>query len=486
MSIRGRTRVPIPSFQPPTIPIDDATEILSLERKSETKFIRLSIDSQWMVHLDNALRLHCHQEEKKGRPNSEWISFAEFSKVSSKIETGGFVLADTTETRSKIRNSRTWDLPQVRTLSKAERFWHDVYCVAVPALYRVNESNSRGDGEKIETNRNTAPRPNKRRRLAAVVAVDLMLVTGRQESMNRLKKLRRLIREAETSGIPKAKSDSALRLLLALRQERENKVNLWEDPNRIAKNNTDNETNGLSTIDCLLRDTRSTTATTNDAGIDGVETENVGSAATTIDERVRARAKEREHDLEQAKASRLDPREERVAIADALYSYACQVLRRKQSLSRRKKAGGETPGLFAKNRGSIRARNGMSLSPRFAAVRIEDEKNSTRDSASKCIVTFKEVVENGIPNRSRKETARIMLDIIRTLSLSSKCRGDSLSSSSNVPRFLKWKDLKSGKTNGVPISKNATVTIDTNDFKKVREILKGERFLKPAALDGKK
>ena len=473
MSIRGRTKVPIPSFKPPSI--DDATQDAAPDHKLETKSIRLSIDSQWIIHLDNALRLHCYQEEQKGRPNSEWISFAEFSKVSSKIEYGSSVIAATTTTQ---RDSHVEDLPQVRGLSKAERFWHDMYCVAVPSLYRVNKSSARRDGEKIETN-GTSSRAKKRRR-QAVVAVELMLVTG-EESTNRLKELRRLIREAKTSGIPKAKSDSALRLLLALQRERTNQLNPVEETKKSRNNNSDNQTNGLTTIDCLLRDIGSMRAMKNDAGVDGVDTKNIGSNAATIDDRVRARAKEREQDLEQAKASRLDPREERVAIADALYSYACQVLRRKRSLSRSNRAGGGTQILAANNTGRIKARKGLSLSPRFS-VRTDVEKNSTSNSLSKCIVTFKEVVQNGIPNRSRNETARVMVDIIHTLSSSSNSRGDSISTTSDAPRFLKWKDLKTGKTNGVPIPKSAMVTIDTHGFKMVREILTRERFFKPTAL----
>jgi hypothetical protein len=176
--------------------------------------------------------------------------------------------------------------------------------------------------------------------------------------------------------------------------------------------------------------------------------------ATTIDDRIRARARERELNLERAKAARKDPRDERVAIADALYSYACHVLRRKQSRGRTSK-----PSLSAT----------ASSSPRFSG-----RTKATAPNSTKCIVTFKEIVQKGLPNRSRKEITRILLDIARVLSsVSSNSSGDA--STLVSPKFLKWKDPKTGEAYGVPISKNASITIDTSDFKKVREILSRKR-----------
>jgi len=73
-----------------------------------------------------------------------------------------------------------------------------------------------------------------------------------------------------------------------------------------------------------------------------------------------------------------------------------------------------------------------------------------------------------------------MSDIIRVLSMSSSSSkstkdseggSSSSSSSSYASNFLKWRDPKTSKINGVPISKNATVWIDTTDFKQVRAIL---------------
>ena len=57
-----------------------------------------------------------------------------------------------------------------------------------------------------------------------------------------------------------------------------------------------------------------------------------------------------------------------------------------------------------------------------------------------------------------------MLDIVQVLS-------SSFSSSNSKANFLKWREPKTGEINGVPISKNATVWIDTADFKPVRAVL---------------
>ena len=397
MSVQVKRKIPIPSFALPVTPTETSND-----GASETKRVMLAVEMQRMIHLENALQLHLHQQKQQAAPKSDIISFADFSKISSKIETIG----DKEESKTELESPPAQELPDLVNLSKAERFWHDIYCIAVPDLYHVAEAS-------VET-KDEIPRAKKRRRLVAMALELKPTVNKNLESTNRLGELRRLIREASTKGIPKSKSEKAVSLLLAPKQEKEN------ESGQVNSSKSSNDKTS-SIVDSLLRDTNATTNT---------------SAATTIDDRIRARAKERERNLEQAKAAQKDPREERVAIADALYSYACHILRRKQSRSR-----------FSGN------------------------KANKTVASKKCSLTFQEIVQKSLPNRSRKEITRILSDIVKVLSANAE---------STSSKFLKWKDLKTGKAYAVPISKNASVTIDTSDFKKVREILNREKILDEA------
>ena len=398
MSVQVKRKIPIPSFALPVTPTETYNDGVS-----ETNRVKLAVEIQRMIHLENALQLHLHQQKQQAAPKSDIISFADFSKISSKIET----TVDKEESKTELESPPAQELPDLVKLSKAERFWHDIYCIAVPDLYHVAEANLEMKDE--------IPRAKKRRRLVAMALELKPTMNKNLESTNRLGELRRLIREASSKGIPKSKSEKAVSLLLALKQEKEN-----QSEQLTSSKSSNDKTSSI--VDSLLRDTNATT--------------NTSAATTTIDDRIRARAKERERNLEQAKAARKDPREERVAIADALYSYACHILRRKQSRSR-----------FTGNK------------PSKTAV------------SKKCSLTFQEIVQKCLPNRTRKEITRILSDIVKVLSANAE---------STSSKFLKWKDLKTGKAYGVPISKSASVTIDTSDFKKVREILNREKILDEA------
>ena len=402
MSIQGRRKIPVPSFVPPP-PIESNNDT------SDARKVKLTVDMQRMMHLENALQLHLHQQKQQKNLNSVTISFADFSSISSKVETSPLSQKNGNESsdgKNDLGAPSVEELPDLLNLSRAERLWHDLYCLAVPALYHVAEH---GDG---------IPRPKKRRRLAAMALELKPAVSSDLGSKNRLGELRRLIREASIKGVPQSKSEKALSLLLALKQEKENQKEPVNASNSSSSSSSHQNANDSSVVDSLLRDTSAAT--------NGHPT----IATTTIDDRIRVRAKERERNLEQAKAARKDPREERVAIADALYSYACHILRRKQSRSR-------FPG-----------------------------KAKKTTSGSKCVVTFQEIVQKCLPNQSRKEITRIMSDIVKVLS----------NSKSTSSKFLKWKDPKTGQSFGVPISKNAAVSIGTSDFKTVREILNREQI----------
>ena len=571
MSLRGQSKIPVPSFGIPPFGNKPGTtqqqQNQQQEQPQDEILIQLPVNDQVMIRLEIALQLHRHQQQN---PKSDRISFSEFCKIASKVDTTMSsstdisALLDENEDKvvddggggdydsknpTKLQNTLTEDSLGLWKLSKEERFWHDVYCVAIPELYRAgdgnNNDNSNDSGEDTATDHmeqqqnsgssssssssNVNIHPNKERRIAAAARLALTTTTttgmpaasvGTQGNHNRLKELRRLVREARTRGISKARSDRAFRLLLTLRQETtrhaHNKTKAVAAAGDAAiavgdcstcssnGNNSGNQNNKhdkLGTADFLLRDPVSSTASTanhnhtNNNGIGKSDRENSkrnfgGSktTTTTIDDRIRARARERENNLQQARAARKDPREERVAIADALYSYACHILRRKRKRSQLQPQSQPRTNQGTKQllgRGEQRGSSSSRFLDRTATtnnVTSTAATNATTTATiapSKCIVTFKEVVKNGLANRSRKEITRLFSDIVQVLS----------ESSSVTSVFLKWRDPKTGETNTVPIAKNATVWIDTTNFKRLREILNREQLSQIAVAnskDGKK
>ena len=481
MSIHSRKKTPIPSISPPPMRDGREDEVVSPQNDlSQESLIRLSVDEQCLVHLDSALQLHRHQKKQQKISNSDRISFSDFSKISSKVENYSVVPmssgdkdgdGDDDDGRSqKIPR----DAPEMELslwkLSKEERFWHDLYCVAVPTLYRTNNSASYG---KVEV---SSPQSKKRRRLAAIALELTPHVPAEPERsenrVNRVKELRRLVREAQSFGVPKVKSQTALRLLLALQREKmKTENNKQKSVGQNAPKTSDNSNNEkFRSVDSMLQqDAGLSRAIKNNSESSGLKTNEISSVPTTIDDRIRARAKERQRNLEQAKTAQKDPKDERVAIADALYSYACHVIRRRQSRSRSQTKYGRQR--FASNT----VNREVTSSPRFVSPNIDAKMQ--KSLPTKCIVTFKDVVQNGLPNRSRKEICRIFTDIVQVLSLPPNSGNKSSMSSSIAVRFLKWKCPKTGEVCGLPISKNAVVTIDTTNFKKVREILNRERSL---------
>ena len=518
MSGQGRMKIPIPSFRPP--PPEELSDTGSscsrnkskngnkTNRSSKTKMskiasktkIRLPINEQNLIQVESALQLHLHHHQQQ--QNGDRISFTDFSKIASKIDINFTISSkgnngdddDDVKDQTKSKVDSDNDSLGLWKLSKEERLWHDIYCVAVPNLYKVDDPNNSGDHSAIDSSKNEN---NGRKKAAAALALTRVSfpasTTGGGEG-NRLKELRRRIREFQTKGIVKAKSDRAFDLLLSLRREKTKydqertkmksvvskdklRVNGSEDANNSSNKGIVPGKNKQSLIDSLLHDAgfaNNTNAT--------MIVENDGKS--TIEDRVRARAKEREQNMEQARAARKDPREERVAIADALYSYASHVLRRTRCRTTKQQAS-STSSSKTSNLGTTGVR-GLSSTSRFlgrtTTANAKTVNSSSSDyiknsssSPSKCILTFKEVVTNALPNRSRKEIARLMLDIVQVLSMSSQKedhRSHDLSYS-----FIKWREPESGGgTNGLPISKKATVWIDTANFKHVRAVLNKEKI----------
>jgi hypothetical protein len=528
MSDHGRMKIPIPSFRPP--PPEESFEANTssdsnrknknkngnkTDRPSKTKMsemankttkIRLPINEQTLIQVESALQLHLHHHQQQ--QNGDRISFTDFFKIASKIDIN-FTIPSTKD--NKVDDDRTnsnvdSDSDSLWKLSKEERLWHDIYCVAVPALYRLDDPNNGGDHSSIdpnknENNNNSSSNNNARKKAAAALALTRVsfpaATTVRGGEGNRLKELRRLIREVQAQGIVKAKSKRAFDLLLSLRLEKTkydqertkmksvlSKDKLGENGSGDANNSNSKgvgpDKNKRSLVASLLQDAGSTNNTNATMIV-----ENDGKS--TIEDRVRARAKEREQNMEQARAARKDPREERVAIADALYSYASHVLRRTRCRTTKQQQASSTSSSSSKtsNSGTTGVR-GLSSSSRFlgrttttttgakTANSSSDNMGNISSSPSKCILTFKEVVTNALPNRSRKEIARLMLDIVQVLSMTSQ-KEDHCSHGVSYD-FIKWREPESGgETNGLPISKKATVWIDTANFKDVRAVLNKEK-----------
>jgi hypothetical protein len=519
MSEQGRMKIPIPSFRPPPPEDLSYTNTSSgssrnknkngnkTNRPSKTKMseianktkVRLPINEQNLIQVESALQLHLHHHQQQ--QNGDRISFTDFSNIASKIDinftipskgnNGDDDVKD--QAKSKVDSDNDNDSLGLWKLSKEERLWHDIYCVAVPDLYIVDEPNNSGDHSVIDSSKNEN---NGRKKAAAALAltrVSFPASTTVGGEGNRLKELRRLIRESQTQGIVKAKSDRAFDLLLSLRREKtkydqeRTKMKSVVSKDKLRENGSVNANNSSnkgivpgknkqSLIDSLLQDARSAN---NMNAMMIVE----NNGKSTIEDRVRARAKEREQNMEQARAARKDPREERVAIADALYSYASHVLRRTRCRTTKQQAL-STSSSKSSNSGATGVR-GLSSTSRFLgrttpanAKTVNSSSDNIKNSSSspsKCILTFKEVVTNVLPNRSRKEIARLMLDIVQVLSMSSQ-KEDHRSHDLSY-NFIKWREPKSGGgTNGLPISKKATVWIDTANFKHVRAVLNKEKI----------
>merc|ERR1712224_15551 len=118
-------------------------------------------------------------------------------------------------------------------------------------------------------------------------------------------------------------------------------------------------------------------------------------------------------------------------------------------------------------------RRGRELPSNRFSSRDVSEKNGISASL-KSILTFKEVVNHAIANRSRKDISRLMHDIVQA------------SHGTTAHNFLKWQDPKNGVKNTLPISKTASVCIDTSNFKQARAVLNRKKGFKDDDENGKR
>ena len=331
--------LPIPSFSTAANGIVD--EELSNSKK------------QSILQLEAALQLHFT------RTNTKSITYRAFSSLASKIQLDGHAAAGSGKESTTSQESAA-----LLDLSKEDRLWHDLYCVAVPTLYSVSRQNG---------------------------AVTLNEISVQ---CNRSRELRRLLDETSTmSGRYTDASKQALSFLNSVRSTGQSAQ---------TDTSTGTESQAVSAVKAVIGDA--------DAAL--------VKPGMTLEERVRARSKKREADLQQAREAQENSFEDRLNVADQLYSHACHILRRQQVFG--------------------------------------NKKGSDHPASTLCVLTFKDVVR-AIPNRSRKDITRNMVKIAKV-----------------APDWINWSHPKH-KSNHVPIEKDATVWIETHNYKNVRALLAGEK-----------
>ena len=370
--------------------------------------IHLPLSDAYITRLESALQLYW-------KDTTATLSLRDFMTCMSKV--------DNISSSNNNKNNNNCDdyycRSNILNLSKEERYFHDFYCIATPTLYDVDTKT--GNWSFVE------------------------LPVG----SNRWKELRRLVQLGVKTGISKTKSQLALQILQSLSKKKLKNTkqqtevgsasSTEQQPQTAGGESTSESKSNKNLADILLVNYKSLEATT---------TTSVTSTATTIEDRIRARTQERERNLEEAKAAQKDPREDRVAVADALFTHARHVVRRS---SQQHKAIG-----------------GASATSRFGTTNSNNNNNNNNNNPTKCNIKFEDVVKTVLPNRSRNEITKLLVDIIKV-------------SSRHKPAFIKWVDPISKKKNATPISKGATVYINTADYKRVRAILNGEDPPPPTA-----
>jgi hypothetical protein len=307
---------------------------------------------------------------------------------------------------------------EVQQLSRTDALWHHIYCVAVPTLFTVDERS----GDLVKTS-------------LSVGSDDPIWI------------LRKLTNQARDVGISPSKSRHALEILKILRDRFPPLLDseLIQQGSKRGAKRTRAETENSDRSDLTLKaypTTDKDVATPTCQGQipryeESVSNINLSASPLTLEEKMEALAAEW---TRKRKAGIWNGKIERVVFADRLYSHACQVLRRVST---------RAPLVVGKD----------------GAAQLMQHKTK------KCVLTFADVISKVFQDgRSSSECSRLMIDIVKTTS--------ELPGQQNA--FLQWQDPKTG-LNGVPVSKRASVWIDTNNYRRVRMFLTGEN--RPLDLD---
>jgi hypothetical protein len=260
---------------------------------------------------------------------------------------------------------------------------------------------------------------------------------------NRFQELRRLIQDVVRRGIPRSKSIEVLQLLEGVAAARERQPQQLP-PRKKFKQTTTHQGKEISNNTKLSVDDILGVVRMKNNQLGGKDAEL--STTTTIEERIRSRAKERARDLEEAKKWTLDPRDERVAISDMLYAHACRLLKRALSASKSTTATSRFKSMSS-------SRFNSASAPPPSKQRASTTTATT--TTTKCVITFGDVVDILSP-RPRKEITRLLIDI------------------SNIyPGWINW---TTATTTTARIPNDTKLTIETADYKRVRAVLHGQKL----------
>ena len=405
------------------------------------------------------------------------------------------------DSNSSSSSSSDNHLSMISRMSREERIVHDFYCIAVPTMY-----DTRNKDDDLSIARSAS--------MEGLVCMNLASSSSSSSATegknatntingnkNRFKELRRLIKDAVRSGgVSRSKSEEALRFMEKIyprgavvvdsntrtkrpSHHQQQQHELGRDDRRdhspskkLKLSSTDHdgkENNQAKTKSSKVDDILGVRNGTKSSSSTTITKERI--SITTIEERIKARAKERERDLEEAKKFRLDPREERVAVTDALYGHACHLLRRQASSS------GSSSNRFKSSSKSV------SLS-RFKTptktIKMSKTATSTTmtpaTKTTKCILTFSDIV-NVLSPRPRKEIARLLVDIsnvspgwITWTTAAATKHQDGGNSDSNTTATTTSHDDKKGINIRIP--NDTKMVIETANYKHVRGVLNGRNL----------
>jgi hypothetical protein len=398
--------IPIPSFSTTCI-VDNSddgenqkTTVSSKEALPGVYTYIPLLNKKWIMQLEGALQLHLSQTKKKSLSFSEFCTLVPKLVLVSEQKAAPPVENTTVPSSSPEKDDNESSLPTVvffKSLSREERLWHDLVCVAVPLLYKVVRSTTMVHLESVQPP-----------------------ISGTGTGTSRMQEFRRLFEQAQTAGVLVARTTQAVELLQFLRSLEEAKKNL--PPTTVSEQQQSIDSKSLPSDAAALMLT-------------------LLKPESTLEERVRARAQQREKHLQQAEQARKDPKEDRVAVADALFSHARQILRQRRRTNKK-----------------------------------TSTNTNSHSTTSKCVLTFLDVVK-ALPDYSRREVMAILQEIQQ---IAPGCVGWREEDSKTNKKKKGANTTTTTTNNGViPIlSKHATVWIETSNYKTVRALLSG----KPAPL----
>lgn len=372
---------------PPPRPTTTRADTVSSDR------LRVPLNEKWIVQLESALQIYLYQNKKSS------LSYANLCTLIPKLvlvvrssapvttlnddDDSDHVVVDSKDTPPSPADSSVI-VPELQGLSTEERLWHDFACVTVPRLYTLVERRQTDSSKKT--------------------VLQLQMVYH----ANRPQELRRLLQQSKTNGV---------------RQQLSVKILDWLQQDKIRREQVLNAKTGSSSSN--EETTTSTLVDKMELSKAGKQTSYEPQSLQALEERVRAKAQERLRHMEHADkhAKTTGQQDDRIAVADAIYSHARKVLRQR-------KQGGS----------------------RFHTC-TRPTKTSTQ-----CKIPFSSLAE-ALTGYNRPQLSTVLHQIVEI-----------------CPHWISWtvkgKDTKQQQAGSIP--KNAIMSIETADYKKVRALLTGD------------